>query len=133
MFDIFIDGKRAGANLSEDGVLVALNQLVNKASNSFEKITIKKQRIELSPEELAFGPDDVVGGGALSPYTRSNKQKVELVDKYDTVKRVNRIIAEETKNINENSSFDEVLHAVKVLRTEVGDVIKDLPTIKIKW
>ena len=63
------------------------------------------------------------------PYTRSNKQKVELVDKYDTV---NRIIAEETRNIDESSSFDEVLHAVKVLRTEVGDVIKDLPTIKIK-
>lgn len=132
MFDIFIDGKKVGTNLSEDGVLVALNQLINKGSDSFEEITIKRQRIELSPEELAFGPDDVVGGGTLSPYTRSNKQKVELVDKYNTVKRVNRIIAEETKNIDENSSFDEVLHAVKVLRTEVGDVIKDLPTIKIK-
>ena len=132
MFDIFIDGKKVGTNLSEDGVLVALNQLINKGSDSFEEITIKRQRIELSPEELAFGPDYVVGGGTLSPYTRSNKQKVELVDKYNTVKRVNRIIAEETKNIDENSSFDEVLHAVKVLRTEVGDVIKDLPTIKIK-
>ena len=132
MFDIFIDGKKVGTNLSEDGVLVALNQLINKGYDSFEEITIKRQRIELSPEELAFGPDDVVGGGTLSPYTRSNKQKVELVDKYNTVKRVNRIIAEETKNIDENSSFDEVLHAVKVLRTEVGDVIKDLPTIKIK-
>ena len=132
MFDVFIDGEKVGTNLSKDGVLVALNQLINKGSDSFEEITIKRQRIELSPEELAFGPDDVVGGGTLSPYTRSNKQKVELVDKYNTVKRVNRIIAEETKNIEENSSFDEVLHAVKVLRTEVGDVIKDLPTIKIK-
>lgn len=129
MFDIFINGKKVGTNLTEDGVLVTLNQLVNKGSGSFEEITIKKQRIELSPEELAFGPDDVVGGEALSPYTKSNKQKVELVDKYDTVKRVNRIIAEETKNIDENSSFNEVLHAVKVLRTEVGDVIKDLPII----
>lgn len=83
MFDIFINGNKVGTNLSEDGVLVALNQLVNKDSDSFEEITIKKQkekqRIELSPEELAFGPDDVVGGGTLSPYTRSNKQKVELV------------------------------------------------------
>ena len=132
MFDIFINGNKVGTNLSEDGVLVALNQLVNTSSNSFEEITIKKQRIELSPEELAFGPDDVVGGGTLSPYTRSNKQKVELVDKYDTVKRVNRIIAEETKNIDESSSFDEVLHVVKVLRTEIGDVIKDLPTVEFK-
>ena len=73
-----------------------------------------------------------MGGGTLSPYTRSNKQKVELVDKYDTVKRVNRIIAEETKNIDENSSFDEALHIIKVLRTEVGDVIKDLPTVELK-
>lgn len=132
MFDIFINGNKVGTNLSEDGVLVALNQLVNTSSNSFEEITIKKQRIELSPEELAFGPDDIVGGGTLSPYTRSNKQKVELVDKYDTVKRVNRIIAEETKNIDESSSFDEVLHVVKVLRTEIGDVIKDLPTVEFK-
>lgn len=129
MFDIFINGKKVGTNLSEDGILIALNQLVNKGSDSFEEITIKRQRIELSPEELAFGPDDVVGGGTLSPYTRSNKQKVELVDKYNTVKRVNRIIAEETKNIDESSSFDEVLHVIKVLRTEIGDVIKDLPTI----
>lgn len=75
MFDIFIDGKKVGTNLSEDGVLVALNQLINKGSDSFEEITIKRQRIELSPEELAFGPDDVVGGGTLSPYTRSNKQR----------------------------------------------------------
>ena len=81
MFDIFINDNKVGTNLSEDGVLIALNQLVNKGSDSFEKITIKRQRIELSPEELAFGPDDVVGGGTLSPYTRSNKQKVELVDK----------------------------------------------------
>lgn len=73
-----------------------------------------------------------MGGGTLSPYTRSNKQKVELVDKYDTVKRVNRIIAEETKNIDESSSFDEVLHVVKVLRTEISDVIKDLPTVEFK-
>lgn len=136
MFDIFINGNKVGTNLSEDGILIALNQLVNTGSNSFEEITIKKQkekqRIELSPEEFAFGPDDVVGGGTLSPYTRSNKQKVELIDKYDTVKRVNRIIAEETKNIDENSSYDEVLHAVKVLRTEVGDVIKGLPTVEFE-
>ncbi len=107
MFNIFINGKRVGTNLSEDGVLVTLNQLVNKGSDSFEEITIKKQ-------------------------TGTNKPNIELVDKWDTVKRVNRIIAEETKNIDENSSFDEVLHAVKVLRTEIGDVIKDLPMIKIK-
>lgn len=49
MFDIFIDGKKVGTNLSEDGVLVALNQLINKGSDSFEEITIKRQRIELSP------------------------------------------------------------------------------------
>lgn len=83
-------------------------------------------------EKQRFGLDDVVGGETLSPYTRSNKQKVELIDKYDTVKRVNRIIAEETKNIDENSSFEEVLHAIKVLRTEIGDVIKDLPTIEFE-
>lgn len=104
MFDIFINGKKVGTNLSEDGVLIALNQLVNKGSDSFEEITIKKQ-------------------------TGTNESNIELIDKWSTVKRVNRIIAEETKNINENSSFDEVLHAVKVLRTEIGDVIKDLPTI----
>lgn len=83
-------------------------------------------------EKQRFGLDDVVGGETLSSYTRSNKQKVELIDKYDTVKRVNRIIAEETKNIDENSSFEEVLHAIKVLRTEIGDVIKDLPTIEFE-
>lgn len=104
MFDIFIDGKKVGTNLSEDSVLVALNQLINKGSDSFEGITIKKQ-------------------------TRTNESNIELINKWDTVKRVNRIIAEETKNIDENSSFNEVLHAVKVLRTEIGNVIKDLPTI----
>ena len=104
MFDVFIDGKKVGTNLSEDGILVALNQLVNKGSGSFEEITIKKQ-------------------------TGTNKSNIKLIDKWDTVKRVNRIIAEETKNIDENSSFDEVLHAVKVLRTEIGDAIKDFPTI----
>lgn len=83
MFNIFINGKRVGTNLSEDGV---------------------KQ-------------------------TRTNESNIELINKWDTVKRVNRIIAEETKNIDENSSFDEVLHAVKILRTEIGDVIKALPTI----
>lgn len=83
-------------------------------------------------EKQRFGLDDVVGGETLSSYTRSNKQKVELIDKYDTVKRVNRIIAEETKNIDENSSFEEVLHAIKILRTEIGDVIKDLPTIEFE-
>lgn len=104
MFDIFIDGKKVGTNLSEDGVLVALNQLINKGSGSFKEITIEKQ-------------------------TGTNESNIELIDKWSTVKRVNRIIAEETKNIDENSSFDEVLHAIKVLRTEVGDVIKDLSTI----
>lgn len=107
MFDIFINGKKVGTNLSEDGVLIALNQLVNKGSDSFEEITIKKQ-------------------------TGTNESNIELIDKWSTVKRVNRIIAEETKNINENSSFDEVLHAVKVLRTEVGEVIKELPTVEFK-
>lgn len=107
MFDIFINGKKVGTNLSEDGVLIALNQLVNKGSDFFEEITIKKQ-------------------------TGTNESNIELIDKWSTVKRVNRIIAEETKNINENSSFDEVLHAVKVLRTEVGEVIKELPTVEFK-
>lgn len=104
MFDIFIDGKKVGANLSEDGVLVALNQLINNGSDSFEGVTIKKQ-------------------------TRTNESNIELINKWNTVKHVNRIIAEETKNIDENSSFDEALHVIKVLRTEIGDVIKDLPTI----
>ena len=44
MFDIFINGKKVGTNLSEDGVLIALNQLVNKGSDSFEEITIKKRK-----------------------------------------------------------------------------------------
>ena len=38
MFDIFINNKKVGTNLSEDGVLVALNQFVNKGSDSFEEI-----------------------------------------------------------------------------------------------
>lgn len=83
-------------------------------------------------EKQRFGLNDVVGEEYSHLIQDQINKKVELVDKYDTVKRVNRIIAEETKNIDENSSFDKVLHAVKVLRTEVGDVIKDLPTIKIK-
>lgn len=56
MFDIFIDGKKVGTNLSEDGVLVALNQLINKGSDSFEGITIKKQ-------------------------TRTNESNIELINK----------------------------------------------------
>lgn len=104
MFDIFIDGKKVCTNLSKDGVLVALNQLINNGSDSFEGITIKKQ-------------------------TRTNESNIELINKWNTVKRVNRVIAEETKNIDENSSFDEALRVIKVLRTEIGDVIKDLPTI----
>lgn len=110
----------------------------DKESNNYEESEVKaivdndfeiNMKMELSPEDLAFEPDDVIGGGTLSPYIRSNKQKVELIDKCDTVKRVNCIIAEETKGIDENSSFEEVLHAIKVLRTEIGNVIKDLPTI----
>ena len=58
MFDIFIDGKKVGTNLSEDGVLVALNQLVNKGSGSFEEITIQKQ-------------------------TKTNKSNIELIDKWE--------------------------------------------------
>lgn len=104
MFDIFIDGKKVGTNLSEDGVLVALNQLINKGSGSFEGITIKNKQ-------------------------EQNESNIELINKWNTVKHVNRIIAEETKNIDENSSFDEALHVIKVLRTEISDVIKDLSTI----
>ena len=40
--------------------------------------------------------------------------------------------SEETKNIDESSSFDEVLHAIKVLRTEIGNVIKIFQQLILK-
>lgn len=58
MFDIFINGKKVGTNLSKDGVLVALNQLINKGSDSSKEITIKKQ-------------------------TRTNESNIELIDKWE--------------------------------------------------
>lgn len=54
----------------------------------------------------------------------------DLLDKYDTAKRVNRLITEETKNINQDSSPDEMYHTIRTLRTEIGEAIKDFPTIK---
>lgn len=52
----------------------------------------------------------------------------ELLNKYDTVRKVNRLIAEETKSINENSPPSEMYHTIRMLRTEVGEDIKDFPT-----
>lgn len=54
----------------------------------------------------------------------------ELLNKYDTVRRVNRLIAEETKSVNENSPPGEMYHTIRMLRTEVGEAIKDFPTQK---
>lgn len=48
----------------------------------------------------------------------------DLLDKYDTAKRVNRLIAEETKNINQDSSPDEMYHTIRTLRTEIGEPLK---------
>lgn len=37
MFDIFINGQKVGTNLSEDGVLIALNQLVSQLPRTDRK------------------------------------------------------------------------------------------------
>lgn len=55
----------------------------------------------------------------------------ELLNKYDTIRKVNRLIAEETKSINENSPPSEMYHTIRMLRTEVGEAIKDFPTQKM--
>lgn len=54
----------------------------------------------------------------------------ELLNKYETAKRVNHLIAEETKNINQDSSPNEMYQTIRTLRTEIGEAIKDFPTIK---
>lgn len=54
----------------------------------------------------------------------------ELLNKYETAKRVNHSIAEETKDINQDSSPDEMYQTIRTLRTEIGEAIKDFPTVK---
>ena len=54
----------------------------------------------------------------------------ELLNKYETAKRVNHLIAEETKDINQDSSPDEMYQTIRTLRTEIGEAIKDFPTVK---